>query len=218
MERNIFDTLDAAIENLVDDDYVGPQDVVLLPPSNDLYASDEEEGDDDIELAGNLNLPSDVTGIEIHRKADEDGVPANDQSETKGNKRKWRHGIKLFDVNWYKNDEISNVVEAFGDLVNKTELELYKLFFDEEVEQLFIEQTKKYAATQINDTNFKMDRTNLWDFLTIMTFSAYNTRPQFCHYWLNDADLASSFVRDLMSRSQFRKIRLFALMMATHLR
>ena len=95
MERNIFDTLDAAIENIVDDDYVGPQDVVLLPPSNDLYASDEEEGDDDIGLAGNLNLPSDVTGIEIHRKADEDGVPVNDQSETKGNKRKWRHGIKL---------------------------------------------------------------------------------------------------------------------------
>ena len=208
MERNIFDTLDAAIENIVDDDYVGPQDVVLLPPSNDPYASDEEEGDDDIGLAGNLNLPSDFTGtIEIHRKADEDDVPANDQSKTKEKKRKWRHGIKLFDVNWYKNDEISNVVGAFGDLVNKTELELYKLFFDEEVEQLFIEQTKKYAATQINYTNFKMDRTNLWDFLTIMTFSAYNTRPQFCHYWSNDADLASSFVRDLMSRNQFRKIK-----------
>ena len=109
MERNIFDTLNAAIENIVDDDYVGPQDVVLLPPSNDPYASDEEEGDDDIGLAGNLNLPSDVTGtIEIHRKADEDDAPANDQSETKGNKRKWRHGIKLFDVNWYKNDELLN--------------------------------------------------------------------------------------------------------------
>ena len=52
-----------------------------------------------------------------------------------------------------------------------------------------------------------MDRTNLWDFLTIMTFSAYSTQPQFCHYWSNDADLASSFVRDLMSRNQFRKIK-----------
>ena len=190
MERNIFDTLDATIENIVDDDYAGPQDVVLLPPSNDPYASDEEEGDDDIELDGNLNLPSDVTGtIEIHRNEGEDDVPAN---EAKGNKRKQRHGIKLFDVNWYKNDEISNVVEDFGDLIDKTELELYKLFFDEEVEQLFIEQKKKYAATEKNDTNFNMDRTNLWEFLTIMTFSAYNTRPQFCHYWSNKVDLASS--------------------------
>ena len=56
-------------------------------------------------------------------------------------------------------------------------------------------------------TPTEMDRTNLWDFLTIMTFSAYNTRPQFSHYWSNDADLASSFVRDLMSRNQFRKIK-----------
>ena len=100
MERKIFDTLDAAIENIVDNDYVGPHYVVLLPPSNDPYASDEDEGDDDIGLAENLNLSSNVTGtIEIHRKADEDDVPANDQSETKENKRKWRHDIKLFDVN-----------------------------------------------------------------------------------------------------------------------
>ena len=83
MERNTFDTLDAAIENIVDDDYAGPQDVALLPPSNDPYASDEEEGDDDIGLAGNLNLPSDVTGTsEIHRNEGEDDVPAN---EAKGN-------------------------------------------------------------------------------------------------------------------------------------
>ena len=44
------------------------QDVVLLPPANDPYASDKEEGDDDIGLAGNINLPSDITGaVEIHR-------------------------------------------------------------------------------------------------------------------------------------------------------
>ena len=190
MERDIFDTLDAAVENIVDDDYTGPQDVVLLPPSNDPYASDEEEGDNDTGLAGNLNLLSDVTRtIEIHRNQGEDDVPAN---EAKGNKSKWRHGINLFDVNWYKNDEINKVVEDFGDLTAKTELELYKLFFDEEVEQLFIEQKKKYAATEKNDTNFNMDRTNLWEFLTIMKFSAYNTRPQFCHYWSNKVDLASS--------------------------
>ena len=190
MERDIFDTLDAAVENIVDDDYTGPQDVVLLPPSNDPYASDEEEGDNDIGLAGNLNLLSDVTRtIEIHRNQGEDDVPAN---EAKGNKSKWRHGINLFDVNWYKNDEINKVVEDFGDLTAKTELELYKLFFDEEVEQLFIEQKKKYAATEKNDTNFNMDRANLWEFLTIMKFSAYNTRPQFCHYCSNKVDLASS--------------------------
>ena len=51
---------------------------------------------------------------------------------------------------------------------------------------------------QKNDTNFNTDRTNLWEFLTIMTFSGYNTRPQFCHYWSNEADLVSSFLQDLI--------------------
>ena len=37
--------------------------MVLLPPSNDPFASDEEEGDDDIGLSGNINLLVDVSGI-----------------------------------------------------------------------------------------------------------------------------------------------------------
>ena len=72
MERNIFDALDETIEDNEGDEYSGPQDVVLLPPANDSDASDEEEGDDNIRLAGNINLPSNVTGaVEIHRDSEE---------------------------------------------------------------------------------------------------------------------------------------------------
>ena len=39
------------------------QGVVLLPPPNDPYASDEEVGDDDVGLVGNIDLPADVTEI-----------------------------------------------------------------------------------------------------------------------------------------------------------
>ena len=66
MERNIFETLRDTVE-AAEDGY-GEQDLVLLPPSNDQYASDEEVGDDDIGLTGNIELPSDVTGnVEVHR-------------------------------------------------------------------------------------------------------------------------------------------------------
>ena len=72
MERNIFDTLDKAIENTEGGKYSAPQDVVLFPPANDLYASDEDEGDDDIGLARIIDLSSDVTGaVEIHRNSKE---------------------------------------------------------------------------------------------------------------------------------------------------
>ena len=171
MERNIFDTIDEAIEDIEAGEYSGPQDIVLLPPANDFYASDEEEGDDDIGLAGNINLPFAVTGVvEIHRDSeesddDESSNDGNGQSKRKKNKRKWRDGIQLFNVNWYKNNGISYVIEDFGGLIDNTELQLYKLFFDEEVEQLFIDKTTKYAIAQKNDANFSLNRGELWDFL-----------------------------------------------------
>ena len=43
------------------------QDLVLLPPPNYQYTSDKEVGDDDIGLTGNIDLPTDVTGVvEVH--------------------------------------------------------------------------------------------------------------------------------------------------------
>ena len=67
MNRNIFSTLDEVIEEIEGKNYRANPDVVLVPPSNDPFASDEEEGDDDIGLTGNINLPLDVSGtIEIH--------------------------------------------------------------------------------------------------------------------------------------------------------
>ena len=67
MGRNIFETLHDAVE-VVEDGY-GEQDLALLPPPNDQYASDEEVGDDDISLIGNIDLPTDVTDgtdVEVH--------------------------------------------------------------------------------------------------------------------------------------------------------
>lgn len=113
MERNTFDTLDEAIEDIEGCEYSGPPDVVLLPPANDPYASHEEEGDDDIGLAGNINLPSDVTGAaEIHRDDEE-----SDDSESRGIRRNWRDGVRLFYVNWYKSNDISYVIENFRGLI-----------------------------------------------------------------------------------------------------
>lgn len=51
MERNTFDVLDEAIEDIGGGEYSGSQDIVLLPPANHPDASDEEEEDDDIGLA-----------------------------------------------------------------------------------------------------------------------------------------------------------------------
>ena len=134
MERNIFDTLDKAIENTEGGKYSAPQDVVLLPPANDLYASDEDEGDDDIGLARIIDLSSDVTGaVEIHRDSKESddtesSSDGNRQSKWKRNKRKQRNVVQLFNVTWHKSNDISYVIEDFGRLTDNIELQLYNYF------------------------------------------------------------------------------------------
>ena len=87
-----------------------------------------------------------------------------------------------------------------------TELELYKLFFDIDIEHLFVECTKKYAV-QKNDLTLSMNTPYLWDFLTIM--SSYNTRPQFSMCWSMDEDVSCPVVRKLMSHNYFRKIKAY---------
>ena len=73
-----FGTLAEAVDMV--DDNLDVADVVILPPDNDLYASDEEVGDDDIGIAGNLDLPGDVSGaVEIH--ATEFDNPSSDEED-----------------------------------------------------------------------------------------------------------------------------------------
>ena len=51
MEINIFETLSKAIDEFESSAFRSDQDIVLLPPSNHSFASDEEDGDDDIGFA-----------------------------------------------------------------------------------------------------------------------------------------------------------------------
>ena len=74
------------------------------------------------------------------------------------------------------------------------------------MEELFLESSIQYAK-QKNDQTFEMNQTDLWDFVTIMTVSSYNVRPQFSMYWFFDEDVSCSFIRELMPRNKFKKIK-----------
>ena len=100
-------------------------------------------------------------------------------------------------------------MEEFPHLVDLNELELYKLFFDKEVKELFLDCTNKYALAQKNDPSFPMNTEDLWDFFTIITFASYNLRSQFTMYWSNEADISSPFVREIMSRNYFKKVKAY---------
>ena len=104
MERNLFDTLAEAIEDI--EDREGEHDVVLLLPANDPYASDEEVGDDDIGFDSNLDLLADVAGaVEIHgaESSDSETDDEIDEDPKKQRQEHWPCAISFCFISIYVN-------------------------------------------------------------------------------------------------------------------
>ena len=81
------------------------------------------------------------------------------------------------------------------------------IYFDAEVDEFFLDSRMQYAK-QKNDQTFEIDQTALCDFITIMTMSSYNIRPQSSMYWLFDEDVSSSFVRELVPKIDLERSNL----------
>ena len=103
---------------------------------------------------------------------------------------------------WNEEQDHHNLQNDDPELIEISELDLFNLYSYAEVDELFLDSSMQYAK-QKNDQTFEIDPTDLWDFVTIMTVSSYNVRPQFSMYWSFDEDVSCSFVRELMPRNRF---------------
>ena len=56
------------------------------------------------------------------------------------------------------------------ELIEISELVLLKLYFDAEVDELFLNSSMLYAKQK--DQTYEIDQTYLWDFIAIMTVSS----------------------------------------------
>ena len=195
MDGNVFENLFDAIEDIENGGRQG--DLVLLPPPNDPYASDEEIGDDDVGLVANLGLPADVTGtLEIHDDT-ESNSDGEIETESESDILRWMKGCQTF----------QGMVDENLPFAIKSMLEIFKLYFDTDIEQLFIECTEKYGREHKNDPTFVLTRDQLWDVIVIIIISCFNIRPQFSMYWSIDEDISCSVIRSLMPRNKFTKIK-----------
>lgn len=72
MNQNICATLIKAIEEIEGINFNHNQELLLLPPTIDPYASDEEIGVDDTGLDENLDQLAEITRkVELHQKSGE---------------------------------------------------------------------------------------------------------------------------------------------------
>lgn len=112
--------------------------------------------------------------------------------------------------------DIVNVPEPLKDmqlaiqhkLKDKTASDIFFSLFDDEVCDLIVTESKRYAM-QKNDEHFAQtfNTVLLKRFIGILILSGYNKLPQIGCYWSTNPTLGSSIVKQTMPRSMFRKIK-----------
>ncbi|KAF2881285.1 hypothetical protein ILUMI_24885 [Ignelater luminosus] len=83
-----------------------------------------------------------------------------------------------------------------------TPLEIFKLFFDEEVVTVFVTETKKCALLK-NDGNMNVSSEEIKAFLGILILSGYNILPEKKYYWDTKSDMKNKLVSECMRRDRF---------------
>lgn len=203
--------------------------VVILPPDDVDEISDTEELDDNLQvLNDDQNLPHEITGTyEIERfcsRWNEDILSAENENDDlpvtsskigkkrrkidKGMKPKWsrKHNYK-FEKEPLDDTETSHkaLYEQIGEMSPQ---QLWELFIDEEVLDLIVNSTNKYAAAN-NCPSFVTTPTEIKTFLGVLYITGYHTLPQVNSYWSNRESLGCVMIKECMPRDRFKRIKQF---------
>jgi len=150
---------------------------------------DDEHLEDDIEEADEPQ----VTKIK----------PATTKSETPKvhwTKRKPKYSSQPVDNEKHK---VSHLIQG---LITKTETELFREFFDDELIEYITDQSMKYAKQQ-NRHGFDLKPFQLHRFIGFLLFTGYHQLPREEMYWANAEDCNVQIVTNAMTRQTFREIK-----------
>lgn len=79
--------------------------------------------------------------------------------------------------------------EKYPLMVDKTPNEIWRLYFNEKIIKLIIEQSLLYARRDKSDMNFQLSYEKLLNFLGIVLLSGYHSVPSETDFWSNQPDL-----------------------------
>lgn len=208
-----FDGLSEVIEFVTEEMDV---DIVLLPPTTVDSQSDEEDIDDDNLLPS--QLPREVPGtVAVHVRNTESNSKQVTTTTTGPSSSKKRSVVV---PKWGKNVSFPKVIPCSSesllakqeqmkhDLSDRTPYELFRQYYDDEVQNLIIAESVKYAR-QKNNTSFTLDKSDLDVFIGIMLLTGYHSLPRERMYWCRDEDVQIPYVSSKMSRNRFTEIKKF---------
>lgn len=217
--NTIFKNLEDAVEYLFSEDLEA--DIIALPPEVDELTDEEYIDDEDIgipnvaELAGYVEIQSQEN---VAESDEEDNIPlarlvpeAKKIPKEKPHKpiANWskvlpRYVVDPISTEW---DFVQMENNLKRDLGQMSAADLFEQFFDEDVYDMILEETIRYAVTQKNKHGFTITKDDLKIFMGFLIFSGYHTLPSERDYWSEDDDLGQPIVRNAFSRNAYLEIK-----------
>jgi hypothetical protein len=173
----LLDALEAADEE---------DTVAILPPPG----SDEEDMSEGCEEVAGL--------LQIVSPNDDDNI------QTSPFQGPWRRNTKLkcLDVG----PRIPSLSETHPLLATRSPMELFRLYYTQEIAQMMVDRTLQYAR-QNGDMSFTVSVADMDNFIIILLYTSYMRLPRQEMYWQRDFDLDIPFVPRIMRRQKFRDIK-----------
>lgn len=200
----------------VKDLYIEPPDVSNL--------TDEDSGPED---EGTVFRPESLSGNQLLAPAefrasrheedeedeeeDEESLVGQNERRKKPTRKKRKVSETSAKIKWEKNKGTTAQAAIFPE-INCSKyrdfsfVELFELFFDEEILTHTKEQVTKYCLMK-NWPDICVSINELRVFLAILIVSGYNSLPSKSMYWSHDPDLHNKAIGDAMRRDRFDSIK-----------
>ena len=173
---------------------------VFISPPDDGAVTDEDSGDEgDVEMR---NLPGNQLLSEASRSNGQKIVPEKN-AHIRSKKRKTYHWNKsdLQDINYVP----SYPYKPSSSNLPRSPLEVFYLFFDDDVLQFLIEKTNGYAKFRGNHS-FNVTNEEMKVFIGILLISGYVTVPRRRMFWQVDSAARNEMIANAMRRNRFEEI------------
>ncbi|XP_055335736.1 uncharacterized protein LOC129586498 [Paramacrobiotus metropolitanus] len=182
-------------------------DIVCLPPEAGVCSDTEDIDENDLRP----QMPKDVAEdldvcYETDSEAEEVPAPKRKKGAVLRPEVDWKPDESAF-VPFPENAEgpPSKLANEHPELISKTPLELFKMYFDDIIAAHIITESERYAKQ--DNADFQLPMRDLFLFIGILLYSGIVQLPTTRHFWMRSALFSFPAVSSKMSCKRFEKIK-----------
>ena len=202
MATKAFETVEEAVEYLFSDEIEA--DMIALPPEVD-ELTDEENIEDD--MIGNSHV-TDIAGTtEILHTEDQKNLPHVTSKKIKKEDIRWCDQSPSFSFPDIGQRASHLSEEMKQKLSGLSPVQVFEEIFSEDIVNLIVEETERYAREYRNKINFSVHPDEIRVFIGFLIFTGYHKLCSERDYWSEDEDLGIQMVKDSMSRNRYLELK-----------